>query len=158
MGARLRIGSVVGAVLACALILVSMPGPARAAAGRVGVEARAMTASAGFGQAAAESACPITKYGHTGYYICGTKVLNATWNDGHTETFVIGTDHAVWHIASGFSGWRSMGGQASNTVSYGYSVGLPLISVYVSWASWKYWCSFYLFNQGGWSPWEECSG
>ncbi|MFE2285512.1 hypothetical protein ACFXDJ_15230 [Streptomyces sp. NPDC059443] len=109
----------------------------------------------GIAPASAADGCPVTRYGHTGYGICGSSVLDVTWADGHTESFVIGTDNAVWHIVSWYSNWASIGGQASDTDSAFYnSSNQPTVRVYVSWAPHKYWCSSIVGSS--WSSWYAC--
>jgi hypothetical protein len=76
------------------------------------VAAAAQPASA---TAAAEASCKITRFGYVGYRICSpetTIIDNPWWHDTAKESFVIGSDHAVWHSWPGSGGWKSMGGGA----------------------------------------------
>ncbi|MEU1628439.1 hypothetical protein ABZ746_24535 [Streptomyces sp. NPDC020096] len=62
---------------------------------------------------ASAKSCPVTRYGYTGYYLCGiSTVADNPWfaTPWAKETFVIGTDRAMWHIWPGSGGWQSMGG------------------------------------------------
>lgn len=66
---------------------------------------------------ASASTCNVTKYGYAGQMICGTKVLDKDWGSGHKESFVVGTNSAVWHAWPGSGGWKSLGGGVKNLCS-----------------------------------------
>lgn len=100
------------------------------------------------------SVTPKTVYGHKGWFRCNTSLLEVNWN-GHWEVFGIGTDFAIWHIASWFNGWRSMGGQAADMNWAFYDAnGHPRVQVYVGPSADEsdYWCSTYTSSWSGWYP------
>ncbi|MFI6929429.1 hypothetical protein [Streptomyces sp. NPDC050287] len=97
--------------------------------------------------------CAITRYGYTGYKTCSSDVHDTTWADGHTETFVIGTNYQVYRISASSGGWKSMGGTATNVWDTFYSGGRPTVQVINSNATHKLWCNSY---SSGWSGWYAC--
>ncbi len=107
--------------------------------------------------APSESSCAIARYGYTGYRICNpntTILTNPWWRDNTQETFVVGSDHAVWHIWPGSGGWHSMGGGAladgTADLDAWYSTKLHhVIAVYAP--DYHWWCSVLIGST--WAGW-----
>jgi hypothetical protein len=74
---------------------------------------------------AAASACKVglwngSSYGPPwGYQICGTTEQNFAFPHTTHESFVIGTNHAVWTTWTGQTAWHSLGGQACGSSDCG---------------------------------------
>jgi hypothetical protein len=111
-------------------------------------------------QASAAAACSISRYGYTGYYVCGTSVSDTTWRDGHKETFVIGINNQIWHITSYTGGWKSLGGTAKSWVGTSYTTwgngtnkAEPVIVTL--WKDNSVHCRTY--TGGKWNGWHKCA-
>lgn len=115
----------------------------------------AVGAAAAVATPAQAAACPITRFGHTGYYLCGTLYTDHTWSDGKTESYVIGTDSAVWHIHSGTGGWQSLGGNVSNRVTAFAGINGRRIAQAIGPDGKTPWCKGWL-SGSGWNSWEKC--
>lgn len=103
--------------------------------------------------------CTIYRYGYRGEYICGTNNFELTWPDGRAQTFVIGTNSAVWNIvrnASGIvSGWKSLGGLARVGVYRNYVTSASNLGIVVYGTDGNPWCRN--FVNGAWqSNWLRC--
>jgi len=80
----------------------------------------------------------------------------SSWASGRLDTFVRGTDNALWHkwFSGGWSGWESLGGVLASGPA-AVSWGPNRIDVFVRGtdnALWHKWFS------GGWSGWESLGG
>jgi hypothetical protein len=113
-------GSAIVAVLA---LLVPTTAQAAPSGGVDTSHSRAVkTPSASATSAVAAAACAITRYGYTGYEVCGYGHSALDWGGGNVETFVVGTNYEIYHIWKGSGGWKSLGGQSSRSNSYGAQV------------------------------------
>jgi hypothetical protein len=105
----------------------------------------------------AETACPITRGGHVGHYICGTDWFTHRFADGREHTFIIGLDHAVWNIVEyangGSSGWRSLGGWAQIGVYRHYVYSPSNLGIWVIGGDGNPWCKAL---NGSWGSWHRC--
>ncbi|MCC3655027.1 hypothetical protein LIX60_26870 [Streptomyces sp. S07_1.15] len=119
--------------------------------------AQAAPAATGAPSAAA-ARCPVTAWGHQGYYKCGTdlKAGYVDWNeDGRTdEVFVIAPNRTIWHTWKNAGGWREMpgNGRADNMLGHnGTGDRRRCIVVYVNNADYHYWQNCH-YN-GRWHKW-----
>jgi len=80
----------------------------------------------------------------------------SSWASGRLDTFVRGTDNALWHkwFSGGWSGWESLGGVLTSGpgVSSWASGRLDVFVRGTDNAMWHKWFS------GGWSGWESLGG
>ncbi|UQA97305.1 hypothetical protein [Streptomyces halobius] len=128
-------------------------GTAAAVVGLVAAVAPASSASA-----AQAARCPVTAWGHTGYYKCGTdlKAGYVDWNrDGRVdEVFVIAPDRTIWHTWAAAGGWKEMpgNGRADNMLGAA-ETGAPTrcVIVYVN-KGYHYWQN--CFYGGRWHTWK----
>jgi hypothetical protein len=108
------------------------------------------------------SACPVTAFGYGGEMICGTVEATYTVNGTPKESFVIGTDWAVWHAWPGSNGWHSLHGQAlhfTGTDSAGRTSGVFGVNsaheaVWVWGTDGNPWCS--QWGIPNWTSWQPC--
>jgi hypothetical protein len=101
--------------------------------------------------------CPVTAWGHTGYYKCGTdlKAGYVDWNrDGHDdEVFVIAPDRTIWHTWAAAGGWKEMpGGGRADDMLGPQETGAPrrCVVVYVN-KGFHYWQN--CFYSDRWHDW-----
>lgn len=135
--------------------------PSTAAVGSSGSKSAQLVASRPAGQrtsaSTTQSACPIDRGGHRGYYICGTAYSTIRFPDGRVHTFVIGLDHAVWNIveyaSGGSSGWTSLGGWAQVGVFVRYVNSPSSLGIWVYGRDGNRWCKNL---NGGWGGWHRC--
>ena len=94
----------------------------------------------------------------TGWFKCGSHVMDVMWADGHHELFGIGTDGAVWHIVPGWSQWYTMHGGVINVGGAYYSDQLSYFfdvpTIEVTGTDNLEYCTFYA--QGDWDYWKRC--
>jgi hypothetical protein len=110
---------------------------------------------------APDAACPITRGAQSGAGICGTTVLDIQWSDGRFETFVVGLDHATWHVFQRYAGdptwagWYSLGGYAIDGVWLWSS---SPVTFYVVGSDNNLWCQRSTPGQtpSGWSGFYRC--
>jgi hypothetical protein len=104
------------------------------------------------GNVSALSACPITRHGYSGYYICGFRTDYWTWGgDGNIEYFVIGLDYAVWHTWPGAGGWHSLGGVAGQYDVNGVWALPTTRYIRVIGTDNQWWCRYW--SGGTWPGW-----
>jgi hypothetical protein len=140
--------------------LILMPSAAMAAGGH---KAGARPAVANVNVQSADTvtpaaACAIWRGSHRGYGICGWTYFDYRWPNGRWQTFVVGTDYAVWTIWQRWpgdtqwsSGWHSLGGKATSGVSLRtYS---PL-TISVRGTDFRIWCKRWTGSQ--WVGWYRC--
>ncbi len=108
--------------------------------------------------AAAGMGCVKTIGAYTKGQLCDTQTLDVTHTEnGLREVFILGEDHAVWHIWQRFSGdrnysgWQSLGGYAIAGVRI-YPVGNLIIEVTGSDS--LPWCNNW--SPSSWSGWYRC--
>src|ERR1700733_4343599 len=111
--------------------------------------------------ATASSACKVglwngSSYGPPwGYKICATTEQNFAFPGSTThESFVIGTNHAVWTTWTGQTSWHSLGGQACGSGECGVYLldEAPTVGVFGPQGT-TGWCDSRNFN-GTWTGWE----
>jgi Repeat of unknown function (DUF346) len=80
----------------------------------------------------------------------------SSWAPGRLDTFVAGTDSAMWHkwFQGGWSGWESLGGVLTSEPA-AVSWGNGRIDVFVRGTDSALWHKWF---QGGWSGWESLGG
>jgi hypothetical protein len=80
----------------------------------------------------------------------------SSWGSGRLDTFVRGTDSALWHKwhQGGWSGWESLGGILTSEPS-AVSWGNGRIDVFVRGTDSALWHKWY---ENGWSGWESLGG
>jgi hypothetical protein len=80
----------------------------------------------------------------------------SSWASGRLDTFVRGTNSALWHkwYAGGWSGWESLGGVLTSEPA-AVSWGNGRIDVFVRGTNSALWHKWF---QGGWSGWENLGG
>jgi hypothetical protein len=109
---------------------------------------------------ASAGSCEIERGGHKGYYICQYPPKDITWPDGHKQTFVVGTDYAVWDIyqlgtSEWWSNWRSLGGQARSSVRVDVLTSSQIdIRVWGTTDSW--WCKSWTPSSDWPRWWKAC--
>ncbi|MCA1564495.1 MAG: S8 family peptidase [Acidobacteria bacterium] len=87
---------------------------------------------------------------------CVQGVGASSWATNRLDTFVIGTDNALWHkwFSGSWSGWESLGGvcaSAPSAVSWGAN-RIDAFVIGTDRAMWHRWFS------GSWSGWESLGG
>ena len=80
----------------------------------------------------------------------------SSWASGRLDTFVRGTDNALWHkwFDGGWSGWESLGGVLTSDPA-AVSWGNGRIDVFVRGTDNALWHRWF---QNGWSGWESLGG
>jgi hypothetical protein len=148
--------------LAVAVALLGALGTTPASAATVHGDTSAVSALGAL--PASPNSCPIIRFGYGGEYVCGTAPLDimpGTVNDsGSAESFVLGTDWAIWHAWPGSNGWHSLGGQSIHALNVGNQPtgvfewsGNPF-AIWVFGTDSKQWCD----NWGipAWMGWHLC--
>jgi hypothetical protein len=111
------------------------------------------------GTVVAARSCPITMWGHTGYYNCDPYFKNGylDWDENRTvdEVFVVAPNRTIWHTWASAGGWKEMPGNGRADRVYGpVETGNPYrrcIIVFVDNASYHYWQN--CFYSGRWHTW-----
>ncbi|MFE0177656.1 hypothetical protein ACFWZ2_35630 [Streptomyces sp. NPDC059002] len=137
-----------GLALASALVgltAAAVPGSAAAA-----------PSSSTTAQEGSVAACkkPIDRWGHRGYYRCGSSPMNAYWDDrpGYDETFVVGPDRKIYSIWAGSGGWHELPGNGRADDMYGHDESNGrTVAVRVGTAKF---CTNY--KHGQWNGWHRC--
>lgn len=84
-----------------------------------------------------------------------------SYGSGHVEVFVVGADNAVWHkwfINGAWSGWESLGGQATSSPSAA-SLHYGHIDLFVRGADMGLWHRWQDWPAGaGWQNWSSLGG
>ncbi|MFK0104080.1 hypothetical protein [Streptomyces sp. NPDC091217] len=118
----------------------------------------ALAAFAGVGVAAApaQAATNCTDKGHK--YLCQYGITTTQLDNGTTEEFVVGTDHAVWtnwsYPDGSWNGWVSMAGWVQSPVYIGHFPGsLDYFTIDAVGSDGNYWFRLRSTN-GSWSPWQ----
>jgi hypothetical protein len=119
--------------------------------GSVPPEVTTYAANAAEGGATTLAGCPITRYGYTGYRVCGFAYFDYTWSDGNVETFVVGTNYSIYHIWATSKGWQSLGGIASPNAPNGAYPTVPL-GVWTYGKDENKWCRLHPWTSG----WARC--
>lgn len=104
--------------------------------------------------ASVNAACAITRYGHTGYRVCGFAYFDRYWSSGNVETFVVGTNYAIYHIWSTSNGWRGLGGRARTQTPNGAYPSNVFLGVRTIGTDHRYWCRYW--SSSGWTGWQRC--
>ncbi|MGW3635773.1 hypothetical protein ACWD7F_37615 [Streptomyces sp. NPDC005122] len=118
----------------------------------------ALTAFAGVGVAAApaQAATYCTDKGKK--YFCQYGILATKFDNGTTEEFVVGTDHAVWtnwtYPDGSWNGWVSMGGWVQSQIGIDYVQGsLSTFYIQAIGGDGNYWFRL-RYSSGAWSDWH----
>jgi hypothetical protein len=116
-------------------------------------QAAAQSTSAVDVQAAAS--CDITRWGHTGKYLCGAghvENVDWDWNGSTDETFVIAPNRQIWHIWATANGWEEMpgNGRADLFSALAGDGTWHCVAVYAGNTEWDN-----RFNGSGWSGWAR---
>lgn len=100
--------------------------------------------------------------GPIGEKICGTDVWGFRWHsDGTERAFVLGNDHAVWHIVrhpnGRYDGWRSLGGWGQRGVYKQFLINRNHFGINTIGRDGRRWCKSL---DGGffpeWTNWHRC--
>lgn len=100
------------------------------------------------------SSCAIYRYGYLGYRVCEFAYFDRYWSDGNVETFVIGTNYAVYHIWASSGGWKSLGGRARTATPNGAYPSLVYLGVRTIGTDNYWWCRYW--TASAWTPWQRC--
>ncbi|MFE2067249.1 hypothetical protein ACFXDH_33550 [Streptomyces sp. NPDC059467] len=119
----------------------------------------ALAAFAGVGAAAApaQAATYCTTKGQK--YFCAYGIASTQLDNGTTEQFVVGSDHAVWtnwsYPDGSWNGWVSMGGWVQSQVTIGHFQGgsLSYFTIEAIGSDGNVWFRLRDSN-GSWSPWQ----
>jgi hypothetical protein len=98
--------------------------------------------------------CGITRYGYSGVRICEFDYFDRVWSSGNIETFVVGSNYAIWHIWAGSGGWRTLGGQARVQTPNGALPSNVYLGVRTVGTDHFWWCRYW--SATAWSPWQRC--
>ncbi|MEO6085944.1 MAG: hypothetical protein ABIQ18_22810 [Umezawaea sp.] len=102
----------------------------------------------------AAASCNITRWGHTGKYMCGSfTVLDMDWdgNGSTDETFVIAPNREIWHSWDNANGWREMPGNGRADIMWDFSASGSRRCVSVLAGDTEYANKF----NGSWSGWAR---
>ncbi|MFJ9707156.1 hypothetical protein [Streptomyces sp. NPDC101234] len=119
----------------------------------------ALAAFAGVGVAAAPAQAATICKDKGINYLCQYGITTTKLDNGTTQEFVVGTDHAVWtnwsYSDGNWNGWVSMAGWAQSRVSIGRSSSgtLNYFTINAIGSDGNYWFR-QRFTNGQWSPWQ----
>lgn len=99
-----------------------------------------------------------SRYGYTGTFRDGTRILDVNWGGNRLESFGIAPDRTIWHAWPGSGHWHEMphNGRADAVTGASYSRTGPGRIVDVAVNGVGFFCS----NDGGtgrWGRWYNCT-